>query len=185
MYNKFKKKEKKKFFKVNYQIRSPFVRVIKDEKQLGILPVDKARKAAQDANLDLVEIVPDAKPPVCRIINFDKFRYQQNQKDKELKKKQKLNDSKQIRLRPSIQDHDIETKVNAIKRFLIDGKKVSLNMQFKSRELMHKDRGFAVIKTIFDRLASLASMEIAPKFEGNRLICRLSPVADVGDKNAS
>lgn len=174
MFKKFDSK-KRKFYRVNYQIKSPTVRVIKDDTQIGILAIEKARKVAQDAGLDLVEVVPDAKPPVCKIVNFDKFRYQQKQKEKDSQKKQKTNEIKQIRFRPAIQQHDMETKVAAIKKFIEQGKRVLINMQFKRSELRHKDQGFAVVNEIIKLLESVASVEIPPRFEGSRLTCRLSP----------
>jgi translation initiation factor IF-3 len=176
--NKYDKASQRKpsFIRVNYQIRIATVRVVKDGEQLGIMSTDKARKIAQDAGLDLVEIVPNATPPVCHIIDYDKYRYQQKQKEKEQKRKQKdsINELKEIRLRPGIQNHDIETKISAIKRFLSDGKKVQLSLFFKAREITHKEEGFRVIKKIVDELIDVANIEREPRMEGNRLICRLT-----------
>ncbi len=163
------------FTRVNYQIRIANVRVVKDGEQLGIMPTEKARKIAQDAGLDLVEVAPHANPPVCHITDYDKYRYQQKQKEKEQKRKQKesINELKEIRLRPGIQDHDVETKINAIKKFLVGGKKVQLSLQFKAREITHKEEGFRVVNKIIKDLGDCASVEREPKMEGNKLTCRL------------
>lgn len=174
--NKYQEpKERKNFTRVNFNIRCPTVRVVQDGKQLGIMPIDVARRQATDAGLDLVEIAPMAQPPVCSIMDYEKFRYEQKQKEKEQKKNQKKNEIKELRLRPGIQEHDIGTKADAVRRFLEDGKKVQLNLQFKNREITHKDEGFRVMSQIIKNLADIAIVERAPSMEGNRLTCRLEP----------
>jgi translation initiation factor IF-3 len=112
--------------RVNWQIRVPQVRVVRDEEQLGIMPTDQARKLAMDEGLDLVEIAPTAKPPVCRIMDYGRFKYEQNIKKKEASKKQRESQVqlKEIRLRPAIQEHDIETKLNQAKKFLEEKSKL-------------------------------------------------------------
>ena len=170
-----KDKERKQFTRVNFNIRCPTVRVVWDGKQLGIMSGDAARKLAFDAELDLVEIAPQAQPPVCSIMDYEKFRYEQKQKEKEQKKNQKNSEIKELRLRPGIQEHDISTKIGAVRRFLIDGKKVQLNLQFKNREITHKEEGFRVINKIVKDVVDVANVERAPSMEGNRLICRLEP----------
>ena len=135
--------------RVNWQIRVPQVRVVRDEEQLGVMPTDAARKMAMDDGLDLVEIAPTAKPPVCRIMDYGRFKYEQNIKKKEAAKKQRESQVqlKEIRLRPAIQDHDIETKINQAKKFIEEGCRVQFNLQFKGyRELNHKDQGFTVMQ---------------------------------------
>ena len=137
--------------RVNWQIRVPQVRVVRDEEQLGVMPTDAARKMAMDDGLDLVEIAPTAKPPVCRIMDYGRFKYEQNIKKKEAAKKQRESQVqlKEIRLRPAIQDHDIETKINQAKKFIEEGCRVQFNLQFKGyRELNHKDQGFTVMQKI-------------------------------------
>ena len=168
-------KEHKQFTRVNFNIRCPTVRVTQDGKQLGIMSTDAARKLAYDDGLDLVEIAPMAQPPVCSIMDFEKFRYEQKQKEKEQKKKQKHSEIKELRLRPGIQDHDVGTKIDAVRRFLSEGKKVQLNLQFKNREITHKEEGFRVMTRIVKDLADCANVERAPSMDGNRLICRLEP----------
>ena len=171
---------KKHFTRVNFQIRVPNVRVVQDGKQLGVMPTDKARLLAQDAGLDLVEVAPQAQPPVCHIIEYDKYRYMQKQKEKEQARKQKesAQELKELRLRPGIQDHDIETKANTARKFLEEGKKVQLNLQFKNREITHKDEGFKVMDKIIKSLVDVATVERQPKMEGFKLICRLEPKAN-------
>lgn len=168
------------FTRVNFQIRVPQVRVVKEGQQLGIMNTDQARKIAQDDGLDLVEIVPNARPPVCHIIDYDKYRYQQKQKEKEQKRKQKEAsvELKEIRLRPRIQDHDIETKVSAARRFLESGQRVQFNLQYKNREITHKEEGFVIVNKIIESLKDIATVERAPKMEGFRLICKLEPKKD-------
>lgn len=164
--------------RINFQIRVPQVRVVRDEEQLGIMSTEHARKLAQELNLDLVEVAPQARPPVCRIMDYGKFKYEQKVKQKEAAKKQRETQVqvKELRLRPAIADHDTDTKINQAKKFLEDGHKVQFNLQFKGqRELSHKDQGFAVMDRIMNALASFCIIEKAPKLEGNRLICCLAP----------
>jgi translation initiation factor IF-3 len=170
-------KEHKGFIRVNFNIKVLNVRVIQDGEQLGIMPTEKARKLAMDNGLDLVETVPNANPPVCQIIEFSKFRFQQIQKEKELAKKQRESfiETKEIRLRPNIQENDIETKTNAAKRFLSDGKKVLFILEYKNREIAHKDEGFKVINKVIVALEDMSTIAMPPKIEGKRLMCRLEP----------
>lgn len=164
--------------RTNWQIRVPQVRVVREEEQLGVMPTDEARRIAQDDGLDLVEIAPDARPPVCRIMDYGRFRYEQNVKKKESAKKQRESQVqlKELRLRPGIADNDIETKVNQAKKFLEEGCRVQFNLQFKGqRELAHKDQGFLVMKKVTEALEPVCIVEKAPKSEGNRIICCLAP----------
>jgi translation initiation factor IF-3 len=177
--NKFKQKENRT--RVNFYIKAPQVRVVQDGKQLGVFPIETARKLAMDAGLDLVEIVPTANPPVCSICDFDKFRYEQKQKEKESKKKQKIIELKEVRLRPCTQDNDIEIKVNAIKKFLSEGKKVMVNVKYQKRELSHKEEGFKIANVLIEQLKDFAIIEQAPRMEGKSLICRFAPKAKVGE----
>lgn len=164
--------------RINWQIKVPQVRVIKEEEQLGIMSTDQARRIAQNEGLDLVEIVPNARPPVCRIMDYGKFKYEQNIKKKEAFKKQREAQIqlKELRLRPSIAENDIDTKINQAKKFLEDGFKVQFNLQFRGqREMSHKDQGFSVLKRITESLADFCIIEKPPKLEGNRIICCLAP----------
>lgn len=169
----------KKFIRINFQIKSPSVRVTRDGQQLGVYQIDAARKLAFDAGLDLVEVAPQANPPVCAILSFDKYRYELKQKEKESKKNQKTVEIKEVRFRPVTQTHDLETKVSAVKRFIDDGKKVNLVVQFAKREFLHKDVGFKLIETVLELLKDYVAVEITPKMEGARLFCRVTPVKEV------
>lgn len=186
--NRFKPKEQKNYTRVNLQIRAPQVRVVNDDgSQVGVLATDQARKMAFDQGLDLVEIVPNATPPVCKLTNFDKFRYEQKQKEKEAKKvqKEKMIETKEIRLRPCTQANDIEVKGNAVIRFLGEGKKVLICLEYKKRENSHREEGYKIINQILDVVKEHAAVEMNPKMEGNRLVCRLAPKAKAGESNAA
>jgi translation initiation factor IF-3 len=164
--------------RINHMIRVPKIRVTRDDEQLGILSTSEALRLAQDAGLDLVEVAPQAKPPVCRIMDYGKFQYELKQKEKEQRRKQREGqvEIKELRLRPVTGDHDAEVKSNHARKFLEDGKKVQFNIMFKGRrEMCHKDQGFAVIKKIVADLAEVSDVESPPKMEGNRITCRLTP----------
>lgn len=161
--------------RVNFHIRVPLIRVVRDGEQLGIMSPDQARAIAQEDGLDLVEIVAHAKPPVCHILDYSKYRYEQKLKEKESRKKQKQSEQKEIKLRPNIQDNDVETKAKAARSFLEDGKTVQVTLQFRRRELHHKDQGFAVMNNLVKLLEDVGTPERMPKMEGDRLCCRLVP----------
>lgn len=164
--------------RVNWEIRVPNVRVVKEEEQLGIMPTDEARRLAQDEGLDLVEVAPNARPPVCRIMDYGRFKYEQKVKLKEAAKKQRESQTqlKEIRLRPGIADHDTDTKINQAKGFLEEGCRVQFNLQFRGqREMSHKEQGFTVMNKVIASLQEFCSVEKAPKMEGNRITCCLGP----------
>lgn len=166
--------------RINFQIRVPQVRVVKDEEQLGVMPTDEARRLAQDDGLDLVEIAPQARPPVCRIMDYGRFRYEEKAKKKESAKKQRESQVqlKQLRLRPGIAEHDTDNKIVQAKKFLEDGNRVQFNLQFKGqREMSHKDQGFVVMNRVTQALELFCIVEKAPKLEGNRITCCLAPKA--------
>ena len=169
------KKEKNQFVRVNEKIRISPVRVVKDGLNIGVYPTYKARKMAQEEGLDLVEVAPHARPPVCSIMDYGKYKYQQSTKNKD-KKKQKGVELKQIRLRPKIAEHDIETKSKAALKFLEQGKHLQLNVMFKSREFAHKDQGFKVVEKVIEYVDNVGKVVLKPKFEGNRIICKLEPI---------
>jgi translation initiation factor IF-3 len=175
---KFQKDRREDQTRVNWQIRAAQVRVVRDEEQLGVMPIDQARKIAMDEGMDLVEIAPTAKPPVCRIMDYGRFKYEQNIKKKDAAKKQRESQVqvKEIRLRPAIQDHDIETKVNQAKKFIEDKCKVQFNLLFKGyRELGHKDQGFMVMQKIVRGMENFAIVDKQPVLESNRITCSFSP----------
>ncbi len=163
--------------RVNFQIRIPQVRVFQNGDQLGIMPTEKARNLAFDQGLDLVEMVPNAHPPVCHILDYSKYKYEQKVKHKEHMKKQRemVQIVKEIRLSPAIGQHDLDIKIKHIIEFLADDKKVQISMKFRSREMQHKDVGFEKINQILEKCKEFALVELHPKFEGSKLICRLAP----------
>jgi translation initiation factor IF-3 len=175
---KFQNNRREDEHRVNWQIRVPQVRVVRDEEQLGVMPTDQARKLAQDDGLDLVEIAPTARPPVCRIMDYGRFRYEQQIKKKENAKKQRESQVqlKELRLRPGIADHDADTKIGQAKKFLEEGCRVQFNLQFRGqRELSHREQGFKVMTRITESLKEMCVVEKAPKMEGNRITCLLAP----------
>lgn len=166
--------KKQNFVRVNGQIRFSPVRVIKDKVQLGVMRVEEALKIARENDLDLVEIVPNARPPVCEIIDYGKYRYQLSIKEKE-KNKVKQIETKEIKLSPKIADNDIVTKSNAARKFLTEGKKVQLNLLFKNREMAHPDEGFKTVGKLLKEIEDVYKIDMAPKLEGKRIICRIEP----------
>jgi translation initiation factor IF-3 len=150
------------------------VRVISAEgEQLGVMPTEQALSAAREADLDLVEVAPNERPPVCRIMDFGKFKYQQQQK----KKKHKTHQTriKEIRVRPKTGDHDIEVKVNHAREFLLHKDKVIVSVVFRGRELAHKEEGQRVIRQVIASLEDVGKLEAAPSEQGKRIVCTLSP----------
>ena len=155
---------------INEQIRDREVRVIgEDGEQLGIMSSRDAMKRAEEAGLDLVKIAPTAKPPVCKIVDYGKFRYEQARKEKEAKKKQKIIDVKEIRLSPNIDTNDLNTKVNAARKFLTKGDKVKVTLRFRGREMAHMANSKHILDDIAQQLADIAVVEKAPKVEGRSM----------------
>lgn len=155
---------------INEQIRDKEVRLIGEEgEQLGIMSAREAQKLAEDAGLDLVKIAPTAKPPVCKIVDYGKYRYEQARKDKEAKKKQKVIDVKEIRLSPNIDTNDLNTKVNAAKKFLSKGDKVKITLRFRGREMAHMNASKHILDDFAEALKDVAVIEKAPKVEGRSM----------------
>ena len=162
---------KPKYTRVNQQIRVPKIRVIgADGSQLGVLDTRQAFFMAQEQGLDLVEIVPDANPPVCKIIDFGKYKYELSKREKEGKKKQHSIQLKEIRLRPNIEKHDLETKIRQARDFLTDKHKVKFTLMFKGREMAHQEFGESIIKEIEAAISDVGKIEGRPKMEGKNLI---------------
>ena len=155
---------------INEQIRDKEVRVIgEDGEQLGIMPTKEAQKLADDAGLDLVKIAPTAKPPVCKIVDYGKFRYEQARKEKEAKKKQKIVEIKEIRLSPNIDTNDLNTKMNAARKFLSKGDKVKVTLRFRGREMAHMANSKHILDDFAENLSDVATLEKAPKVEGRSM----------------
>ncbi len=157
-------------YNVNYRISAPKVRLIDDDgQQLGIVLKDEAIKKAKEKFLDLVEIVPDAKPPVCRIIDFKKFLYEQKKKKKEANKHLKQTQLKEIRLTPEISEHDYGFKKAHIEEFLKEGHKVKVSVFFRGRSILHKNRGYQILQKLMNELSAVAKIEKNPKEEHRTL----------------
>ena len=155
---------------VNEQIRDREVRVIGENvEQLGIMPSREAMRLAEEAGLDLVKIAPTAKPPVCKIVDYGKFRYEQTRKEKEAKKKQRIIDVKEIRLSPNIDKNDLNTKVNAARKFLTKGDKVKMTLRFRGREMAHMANSKHILDDVAQQLSDIAVVEKAPKVEGRSM----------------
>jgi translation initiation factor IF-3 len=155
---------------INEQIRDKEVRLIgADGEQLGIVSSKEAQRLAEEAGLDLVKIAPTAKPPVCKIIDYGKYRYEQARKEKEAKKKQKTIELKEIRLSPNIDTNDLNTKINSAKKFIEKGNKVKVTLRFRGREMAHMNQSKYILDDFAEALADVAVVEKAPKVEGRSI----------------
>lgn len=155
---------------INEQIRDKEVRVVgADGEQLGIMSTREAQKLADDAGLDLVKIAPTAKPPVCKIVDYGKYRYEQVRREKEAKKKQKTVEVKEIRLSPNIDTNDLNTKMNAARKFISKGDKVKITLRFRGREMAHMANSKHILDDFAENLADIATVEKAPKVEGRSM----------------
>jgi translation initiation factor IF-3 len=160
---------------INEQIRDREVRLIgEDGEQLGIMPAREANRLAREANLDLVKIAPAAKPPVCKIIDYGKYRYELARKEKEAKKKQKITEVKEIRLSPNIDDNDLNTKASQARKFLTKGDKVKISLRFRGREMAHTASSKVILDDFYAKLEDVASIEKPAKLEGRNMTMFLS-----------
>ncbi|MEO0087310.1 MAG: translation initiation factor IF-3 [candidate division WOR-3 bacterium] len=156
-----------KNWRINENIKACQVRVIDENKRnLGIMPLKEALKLAREKNLDLVEVVPNASPPVCYIVDYGKFKYEQQQKEKELKKKQLASVLKEIRLSPKINEHDYQTKLNQIREFLEAKQRVRVTIVMRGRELIHKELGLNLVEKLIKDIEEFGYLENKPKFLG-------------------
>ncbi len=175
--NYFQKRTRPKGPKANERIRAPEVQVISsDGKNLGTLSTQEAINIAKQEGLDLIEISPNANPPVCKIIDIGKYKYDQQKKAHKAKKKQKIMNLKEIKLRPVTEIHDYNFKIKNAQRFLTKGDKVKFTVQFRGREMQHTDLGYDLMKRITDDTASLGKIEVKPKFEGRQIIMIIQPL---------
>lgn len=162
--------------RINEEIRAREVRVIgSDGEQLGIMSGREAQQLAYEKHLDLVEIAPTAKPPVCRIMDYGKYRYEQQKREKESRKKQKTFDIKEVKLRPGIEEHDFNVKFKNAVRFLEDGDKVKVTIMFRGRELSHPELGEVLLNKMAAQLKEMAVVERQPKLEGKNMILIVAP----------
>jgi translation initiation factor IF-3 len=152
------------------------VRLIDAEGQnIGVVPIRQAMMMAEEANLDLVEISPDAKPPVCKILDYGKFKFQEQKKAAEARKKQKVIEIKEIKMRPMIDDHDYDVKMRAIKRFFEEGDKVKITLRFRGREMAHQELGQQLLDRVKKDTVEIAKVESEPRFEGRQIVMVLAP----------
>ena len=143
---------------------------------LGVFPVKAAIEKAYDAGLDLVEVSPNADPPVCKILDYGKYKYEQQKKAAEARKNQKTVDVKEVKIRPGIEQHDYQVKMKNARRFLEQGDKVKVTMRFRGREMAHQDIGMNLLAKMKEELAEISKTELEPKLEGRQVIMILSPV---------
>ncbi len=161
---------------INFKIKAKEVRVIDpDGNQVGVVPTDKALSAAKDFGLDLVEVSPNANPPVCKIMDYGRYKYEQDKKQQEAKKKQSTFQLKEIKVRPKTGDHDLEVKLGHIRRFLEKKDKVKVTLIFRGREITLTDLGIEVLEKVAEETSDIAVVEQKPKFEGRTMVMILAP----------
>ncbi|MBP1879303.1 translation initiation factor IF-3 [Agrobacterium rubi] len=160
----------------NREIRIPKIQLIDEEGQnLGVMPTDEALKMAEDAGLDLVEISPNAEPPVCKILDLGKLKYSSQKKAAEARKKQKIVEVKEIKMRPNIDTHDYEVKMKAMNRFFDEGDKVKVTLKFRGREMAHQELGMKLLLQVKEDTVAIAKVEAEPKLEGRQMMMVLAP----------
>ena len=145
--------------------------------QLGVMPIDQAREVARKRNLDLVEVAATSVPPVCRLLDYGKFKYEQAKKEREARKSQKVSLLREVRLRPRIDNHDFEAKTRLVKKLLDDGDKVKVSIMFRGREITHPEMGWRLLQRMTESLKGVASLERQPAMDGTRMVMVLSPAA--------
>ena len=176
VYNRRVEISSDKYTRLNQSIKTPEVRLIGVEgENLGVVKISDALEIAKEADLDLVEVTPNAKPPVCKVMNDGKFRFEQNKKAQQAKKKQKQQQVKEIKLRPGTEENDYQTKLNNIKRFITDGDKAKITIRFRGRELAHKEIGMKQVERIEKDLEDIAEVEQRAKFEGRQIVMVIAP----------
>jgi translation initiation factor IF-3 len=162
--------------RVNRDIRAVQVQLIDGEGQnRGVVNLADAQKLAEEAGLDLVEIVPNASPPVCKILDFGKYRFLEQKKSAEQRKRQKIVEIKEIKLRPGIDDHDYEVKMRSVFRFFEEGDKVKVTLRFRGREMAHQDIGYRLLQKVKSETAEVAKVEAEPLMEGRQMVMVLAP----------
>lgn len=165
---------------INEEIRDKEVRLIGDDgEQLGILPIQQAQDIAVEKGMDLVKIAPQAKPPVCKIMDYGKYRFEQSKREKEAKKNQRVMDVKEIRMSPGIGENDFNTKLKNGQKFLADGDRVKVTVRFRGREMAHTSIGEALLRDYAKKCADIANMDKEPKLEGRSMSLFLSPKSQV------
>ncbi len=162
--------------KTNNDIMARLVRLVgADGEMLGVYKLDDALREAERAGLDLVEVSPNAEPPVCKILDYGRFKYEAQKKKNEARKKQKVIEVKEIKFRPAIEQHDYDVKMKAVRKFLGEGDKVKITLRFRGREMAHQDLGMKVLERVRDDLGEEVKIELAPKMEGRQMIMVMAP----------
>ena len=172
---RFDRRRPEQGLRINHRIRVPEVRVIADEEQLGVMPTHEALRLAEEKGLDLVEISPRAFPPVCRIMDYGKYKYEEAKKKQQARKRASMVETKEIKFRPKTEEHDMAFKVKHVRRFLESGNKVRLAVVFRGREITHPQTGMAVLNKIVDLCNDIATVEATPNMEGRRMIMVIAP----------
>jgi translation initiation factor IF-3 len=166
--------------RVNHRIRVPEVRVVADDgSNLGVLPTNEALRRAQERGLDLVEVNPKANPPVCKILDFGKYKYEEKKKQRDAKRKQTVVEVKEIKIRPKTDDHDIDVKVRAIRKFIEQGNKVKVTCRFRGREIMHPQRAEMQLQLIVSKCEDMVNVEQRPTMEARTMAVLLAPKPQV------
>lgn len=168
--------------RVNHRIRVPEVRVIFEGEQLGVMPTHEALGVAQEKGLDLVEISPNASPPVCRIMDYGKFKFEEAKKKRQQRKSAATFETKEIKFRPKTDDHDMDFKVKHIRRFLEEGNKVRLLVVFRGREMAHPQMGKLVLDRVVEQCKDISAVETTPSLEGKRMFMLIAPRPNVMQK---
>jgi len=162
--------------RVNREIDARSIRLVgADGEMIGVVTLREGLIMAEEAGLDLVEVSPNAEPPVCKILDYGKFKYEAQKKRNEAKKKQKVIEVKEIKLRPNIDDNDYDVKMRAMRKFLEEGDKVKVTLRFRGRELAHQDLGMKVLERVRDDLEGLGKIEQIPKMEGRQMVMVVAP----------
>ena len=173
--HRFDRRRPDQGLRINHRIRVPEIRVIFEEEQLGILPTHEALRLAEEKGLDLVEISPRAFPPVCRIMDYGKYKYEEAKKKQQARKRASSVETKEIKFRPKTEEHDMDFKVKHVRRFLEGGNKVRLAVVFRGREITHPQTGLNVLHRVIERCGDIASVEGNQNMEGRRMIMVIAP----------
>lgn len=172
----FRDKKRGDGLRVNRDIRAPQIRVIDENGQMiGVMAVPEALRMAEDRGLDLIEIVPNANPPTCKIMDYGKYKYEKKKQEAATRKKQVIVTIKEIQMRPRTDQHDFETKMRHARRFLLEGDKVKINMRFLGREMAHQEFGIQLMRKAMEFVADLSMVESQPKMEGKQMFTLIAP----------
>ncbi|MEA1959704.1 MAG: translation initiation factor IF-3 [Bacillota bacterium] len=168
-----------KDWRINEEVRTKEVRLVDDQgEQLGIVPIREALNLALEKSLDLVEVAPSAKPPVCRLMDYGKFKFEQSKREKDARKKQKIISIKEVKMRPNIEEHDFQVKAKNARKFLSAGDKVKFTIMFRGREITHPENGRRLSLKFAEELSDISAVEKNPKVEGRNMVMILVPKID-------